>query len=57
MRNVSKNSLIEAMEASVFLRVVHSVSDQKRVQRTCSVSYKLMFTEIQKYKKWRNLTT
>jgi hypothetical protein len=27
MRNVSKNSLIEAMEASVFFRVVHSVSD------------------------------
>ena len=27
MRNVSKNSLVEAMEASVFFRVVHSVSD------------------------------
>ena len=27
MRNVSKNSLIEALEASVFFRVVHSVSD------------------------------
>jgi hypothetical protein len=27
MRNVSKNSLIEAMEASVLFRVVHSVSD------------------------------
>jgi hypothetical protein len=27
MRNVSKNSLIEAMETSVFFRVVHSVSD------------------------------
>ena len=27
MRNVSKYSLIEAMEASVFFRVVHSVSD------------------------------
>ena len=27
MRNVSKNSLIEGMEASVFFRVVHSVSD------------------------------
>ena len=27
MRNVSKNSLIEAMEASVFFRVVYSVSD------------------------------
>ena len=27
MRNISKNSLIEAMEASVFFRVVHSVSD------------------------------
>ena len=27
IRNVSKNSLIEAMEASVFFRVVHSVSD------------------------------
>ena len=27
MRNVSKHSLIEAMEASVFFRVVHSVSD------------------------------
>jgi hypothetical protein len=27
MRNVSKNSLIEAMEASLFFRVVHSVSD------------------------------
>ena len=27
MRNVSKNSLTEAMEASVFFRVVHSVSD------------------------------
>jgi hypothetical protein len=27
MRNVSKNSLIEAMEAGVFFRVVHSVSD------------------------------
>jgi hypothetical protein len=26
MRNVSTNSLIEAMEASVFFRVVHSVS-------------------------------
>jgi hypothetical protein len=27
MRNVSQNSLIEAMEASVFFKVVHSVSD------------------------------
>jgi hypothetical protein len=27
MRNISKNSLTEAMEASVFFRVVHSVSD------------------------------
>jgi hypothetical protein len=27
MRNVIKNSLIKAMEASVFFRVVHSVSD------------------------------
>jgi hypothetical protein len=27
MRNVSKNSLIEATEASVYFRVVHSVSD------------------------------
>jgi hypothetical protein len=63
MRNVSKNNLIEAMEAGVFFRVVHSVSDidnlrsavphpdQKRVLRTCSVNYKLVFTKIQKYQK------
>jgi hypothetical protein len=40
MRNVSKNSLIEAMEACVFFRVVHSVSDIDNQIK--NVSYELV---------------
>ena len=39
MRNVSKYSLIEAMEASVFFRVVHSVSDIDNLRIRLNIFY------------------
>jgi hypothetical protein len=48
MRNVSKNSLIEAMEASVFFRVVHSVSEYAQ----CNVCRRVIGLFVQQRNLW-----